>query len=282
MSATASSLNIPPPLSPGHDTIQPLLSACESGDLPKLESLLSRPDQVDLALSSRQVHYGLTRATLPTTRLMLEASCRAGKPTTAAYILDFAGQNHVAIDTLITRDAGLAAIDSAAPIELFTEFLRVMPTAVNLSMSHLGDPLSYALQKDKEKLAEYLLVNGANPNAPCAAHTGPGHHLQVAAKRSSLQMTKALLSHGAQVAQSGALHMAAEKGRVDVIEALVAHGGDVNETLDIHVGFLGRPSSDNAKRRATETPLDVAVDHGQEEAAEWLRNHGAFGNRKRD
>ena len=58
-----------------------------------------------------------------------------------------------------------------------------------------------------------------------------------AAEKLPLQYTTLLLSHGAQVAQSGAIRTAAEKRRLDVLKLLIEHGGDVNERLPPDAGF---------------------------------------------
>lgn len=61
------------------------------------------------------------------------------------------------------------------------------------------------------------------------------------------------------------MHSAARFGRLDVLELLVKYGGDVNE-LDNDVESINGPKG---------TPLENAVDAGQEEAAQWLLAHGA-------
>lgn len=118
---------------------------------------------------------------MPVTRLMLEASCRTGNQATAAYTVDFAFENAISLSQLIGRDAIIAAIDSSAALGLFTEFVRVFPSVVKFNMGHVGDVLSYALGKDYYELVEYLLNNGADPNALAYSHRGPGFHLRSAA-----------------------------------------------------------------------------------------------------
>lgn len=253
------------------DPAKELLLACSDGNLPRLKTLLAEPSLVKVALAHQERPYNSVRLSIPNLRMMLANAARAGNAQIVELLLAFAHEHDVAYDTLIVRDVILPAIDSSN-VEVFKNFVRVMPESVNSELSLLGDPLSYAVGNDKESLVFFLLDHGANPNKPCAAHRGPGHHLRSSVQSSSLQVTNALLQHGAQVAQSGALQMAARQGRVDVLQTLLNHEADVNERLEPTVGFL---SHKNKRQEASETPLHVATAHRQSEAVAWLLDHGA-------
>ena len=258
-----------------NDFFDSLIAAASSGNVAHLDSLLLQPAGRKTALSKSTVHHNLTTITVPTTRLMLEASCKNGKSKAAQRILGYATEQGIAIIDLLTRDTCLAAIDGPAARDLFEIFLPFMPEIVNQDFGHLVDPLSYAIHKENLDLILFLLRNGADPNAGGGAHAGPGHHLQLAAKKFSPEIASILLQNGAKVGETGATHKAAEVGDVELLNVLVNHGADVNETLDSRLGFLGRPGSDAAWNRASETPLDVAINHGHGDAANWLREHGA-------
>ena len=252
-----------------------LIAACSSSDVSNLQSLLTQPSYEEAALRTRTIPYNLVSITVPVLRLMLESSCRSSSPSAMRLVLDFSSKHKVDFQTVISRDTIIAAIESPSALEIFPILVSSDPKAVQADLGHLGDPLSYAIHRINTHLIKYFLHHGANPNARCAAHAGPGHHLRLAAKLSDVRIAQLLLENGAQVAASGAMHMAAQNGDVEMLKILVKHGGDVSERLDVHVGFLGRPGSEEAQTRARETPLDLAVKNGHKDAEEWLRGQGA-------
>ena len=252
-----------------------LMDACSSGDSTRLQSLLSQPSGLETTLSARTVPYNATTMTVPAAQLMLQACCPSGDSATRAKTLLESIAPHIEPKTLITRDTCLAAIESPSALDLFKYLTSVKPDIVTMDLGHLGDPLSYAIHRKNFDLIAYLLDNGADPNARCGGHQGPGHHLRLAAKLSSVDVARLLIAHGAHVAGSGATHTAAERGDVHMLEVLVASGADVNERLNVNLGFLGRPGGDFAKERAREKPLDVSIRCGQRDAENWLRSRGA-------
>ena len=247
-----------------------LIAVCSSGDVANLQSLLARPSYEGAALCTRTIPYNLVSITVPILELMLQSSCHSGSPSAMQLVLDFSSNHNVDFATLVSRDTIIAAIETPFALEIFPILVSADAKVVQADLGHLGDPLSYAIHRKNIDLIKYLLHHGANPNARCAAHAGPGHHLRLAAKLSDVKIAQLLLDNGAQVAASGATHMAAQNGDVEMLKLLVKHGGDVNERLDVHVGFLGRPGSEEAKRRARETPLDLAVRNGHQDAEKWL------------
>ena len=129
-----------------------------------------------------------------------------------------------------------------------------------------------ALLKDNFHLSAYLLDQGAHANVVCGPDKGLGRYIRLAAEKLSLQYTTLLLSHGAQVAQSGAIRTAAEKGRLDVLKLLIDHGGDVDERLPPDAGFFKRKLR---FQKASETTLFVATANGHRDVVEWLLEQGA-------
>lgn len=135
-----------------------------------------------------------------------------------------------------------------------------------------GAPLMQTLLKNNFDLCEHLLNHGANANEICGPDKRPGRYLRFAAEKLALQYTTLLLEHGAQIAQTGAIHMAAQKGRLDVLKILIENGGDVNERLQPDAGFFTQKTR---FQRASETPLHVATEHGQRDVVVWLLEQGA-------
>ena len=260
-----------------------LLTACSAGSLDQVQTLLSGPSMIKTALSyqKRPYHddYELMRSFL-NLQVMLERAARSGHASTVEYVLAFGHQHNVPYDTLITRDAIVAALNSNN-VDVLRKFVAVMPECVNFDMSLSGDPLCQAVmgsrnmplyRNDRLEIVAFLLDHGADPNKRCPQHNGPGHHLWLAAWFGPLVITNLLLQHGAQVAQSGAIHKAAEKGRINVLEALLKHGANLDERLDPDVGFIGH--GPERQQEASETPLHVAVAHGQIDVAAWLLERG--------
>lgn len=269
------------------DPAEGLLAACSAGNLDQVQMLLNDPLMIMTALMYQKRpyygHYDLMRSFL-NLRVMVERAARSGHASITEHLLAFGHQHNVSYDTLITRDAIVAALHSNN-VEVFRKFVDVMPECVNLDMSLSGDPLCQAVmgsnrtpvyRNDRVEMVAFLLEKGANPNhKPCQEHNGPGHHLWLAARCASLKITDLLLQHGARVTQSGAVHKAAEKGRLDVLEALLKHGANLDERLDPDVGFIER-----RHQRASETPLHVAVGNRQSDVAAWLLDHGVDANIK--
>lgn len=254
--------------------MEELVQACSSGDISNLQTMLADPNYVQIALAHEMRPYNAVRVSIPNLRLLLQSGARSGQWASVKNLIYFASRHDVPLQTLITSDNLLAALDCGS-LDVLTVFVTARPETANLDLGHLGDPLAQALHKQKFDHASYLLAHGANPNSRCAGHEGPGYHLRVAAQKLPLKYTTLLLWHGAQVPQSGAVHMAAEKGRVDVLQALFEGAGDddvVDERLEPSVGFL---SHKHKQQQASETPLIVATRCGQREAVRWLLERGA-------
>lgn len=248
-----------------------LLQVCASNNLARLDTLLADPSYIQVALAHEVHPYNAVYITIPNLRVLLENTARASQFPCVKALLHFASNHDVLYNTLITRDAILAALEAENP-EILQQFIAAMPESVNLDLGHLGDPLAQALHKQKFDHASYLLSHGADPNNRCAGHEGPGYHLRISAQKLPLEYTTLLLQHGALVTQSGAIQQAVEKGRVDVLKELLEHGGDVNERLRPNVGFLAQKTK---FQQASETPLMIAARNGQRGATRWLLEHGA-------
>lgn len=118
-----------------------------------------------------------------------------------------------------------------------------------------------------------LLTRGADPNASHGneRHTH-GYLLQRAIYQESLSAMKVLLSHGAILAQSGALQAAVAIDFVEALDLLFEHGADVNELL------IERVRSTDTRQilsSGRESALNYAVRCGSEKATQWLLEHGA-------
>ena len=128
------------------------------------------------------------------------------------------------------------------------------------------------LLKDNFHLSAYLLDHGAHANMVCGPDKELGRYIGLAAEKLPLTYTILLLSHGAQVAQTGAIRTAAEKDRLDVLKLLFEHSGDVNERLPPDAGFFKQKLR---FQKASETPLLVATANGHHDIVEWLLAQGA-------
>ena len=121
-----------------------------------------------------------------------------------------------------------------------------------------------------EKLVRWFLAHGADPN-PYGAKAG-STILDVAAANSTPTIFDLLISHGARLGDSDALHSAAgerEKrpGRVEMMAHLLGLGFDINVT--------GRRDYPPSRRIGRGTPLHAAVHTQQTDRISFLVQRGA-------
>ena len=121
-----------------------------------------------------------------------------------------------------------------------------------------------------EKLVSWFLAHGADPN-PYGAKAGTAI-LDVAAANATPTIFDLLISHGARLADSDALHSAAgerEKriGRVEMMAHLLGLGFDINA--------MGRREYPPSRRIGRGTPLHAAVPTQQTDRIEFLLQKGA-------
>lgn len=283
-------------------TAEGLFEACAAGDVMSLQKLLQEPVHIAKALETEErVHdeeLQLTRSSL-NLALMFDKAAGAGSSEVIKYLLSFAESHGVSHQKLIRRNSICAAISSSNGVAVFKEMHAVEPDLVNTNMGLLGTPLSQAVSgsrnaprytADRIDLVRYLLENSADPNQMHDPdHDRPGTILRTAVQRSSLEVIKLLIQHGAQMEQSGAMHKAAENGRIDVMDLLLKQGADVNEQLWTNLTYSaasrtrmkkeqGITSDVSDSRRpewSHETPLHYSVLSRQLEATSWLISHGA-------
>ena len=250
-----------------------LIAASALSDTSKLSSLLAQATYQEAACSLRNVPFFLTYLDVPIANLMLRTSLDPPNPSAANLICDFARENSIPADSVVTQWEVLPAIKSAAGVELLDAFYCVEKDVANTDCDYMWNPLSYASYHGKSDVVKWLLEHGADPNKWCAHHEAHGHYLCAAAQYGHVETIRTLLEHGALVNGSGALHMAAEKNNTQCLQLMVEKGGDMNDRFGNSVSFYDENgvSEDERMRRANQTPLDVATG----EAAEWLSARGA-------
>ncbi len=109
------------------------------------------------------------------------------------------------------------------------KFLIGKGADVNKQDSQGWTPLANAARQRKDKIAEILLENGANPNLSSDGTTP----LIAAVMRDSVPTIDVLLKHGAKIEEPGPegyrpLSMAIADSRYDAAKALIEHGADIN------------------------------------------------------
>ena len=116
--------------------------------------------------------------------------------------------------------------------------------------------LMYGVGDGKAKVAEYLLIKGANPNLTDKQGFTPLH---IAASRNDIDLVRSLLAHGASIdaRTSGhgrtALLIAAMSGFTDMVRALLE--GGANPSLPDNIGGL---------------PLQRAIEYHHEDVVRLL------------
>lgn len=250
--------------------MEELQEACRTAT-PSLETLLSDPTLSSVALSLEPPHPNKDVSRRPDLGMLMCTAALSGHLSCVQALLKFGYVNNIHYNIFITLNAIHDALKGKNDA-ILKEFIKAWPNVVNLNMGHCCSPLMQTLLKDNFHLSAYLLDHGAHVNAICGPDKGPGGYIRLAAQQLPLQYTTLLLSHGAHIAQTGAIRKVTEKGRLDVLKLLIEHGGDVNELLQPDVGFFVQ------KRRfqlGSETLLYVATANGQHDVVESLLEQGA-------
>jgi uncharacterized protein len=160
-------------------------------------------------------------------------------------------------------------------------------------------PLHWAVIKDRTNLVEWLVARGAAVDAADPMGMTPLHK---AAVFNRVRCAEMLLAKGAKIdplaRKYGALrlapiHLAAEEGRNDMVKCLLQHGADVNTPTEganritpLHFAaargraavletLIAAGADINMKDFAGKTPLTWAIESGQKDAADMLREAGA-------
>jgi ankyrin repeat protein len=125
-----------------------------------------------------------------------------------------------------------------------------------IGLEHEWAPLHFAATSGDERRAEFLLANGADPNARNHDGWGP---LALAVRHGREKIASLLLGCGARIDENaGLLHLAAEYGHENIAEWLITNGAAADS------------------RDATQwTPLHVAAQNGHESLVRLLLAHGA-------
>lgn len=135
------------------------------------------------------------------------------------------------------------------------------PSLLNVCGIGGWPPLHLTAYFGKQETAEALLARGADVHAR-SCNDNANQPLHAAAANRQVALCKLLLDHGADIeaTQEGgytAMHSAAQNGDIPLINLLLERGAQVNPRVE------------------GKTPLNLALEAKQQEAAELLRQHGA-------
>jgi cytohesin len=239
---------------------------------------------------------------------------KTGEGSSYKTPLNYAAEsNNIAVaKLLIARHAdieggGSSPLNSAGLNGDFLEMAQLLVengAKVNAPSPTGWYPLQTAAGRGNIKVINYLLAQGADPNA--ADRAGNTALYSAAANDHGLSTAEALLRHGANPnarSRGGmtALHQAASQGAIKMMELLLANRADVNaasnsgymplhgavsygnmDTKKLKVEILLKSGANvNAKTSSDgETPLHKAISRGDIEIVKLLLNYGADVNAK--
>lgn len=189
------------------DQSKEFFDSIKTGDLPKVKEFLDG----DASLVNQKTESGLS----------------------AILVSLYYGHPEIA-NLLISRGAHLDIFEASAAgkIEQVSSLIRNEPGLVNAFAVDGFQPLGLASFFGHAKVVELLLSNDAEVNSP-SKNPQKVMPLHSAVARKDLEITQALLNHGAEVnARQGGgftpLHGAAQNGDPAIAELLLAHGAEVN------------------------------------------------------
>ena len=256
----------------GGDPARPLVEAVKANDS-LLQDLLRQPQSAGSLLEKPHVIYQETRPSngqgdlrqvmaMPMLNIqrLVTSAVYAGQVGALRTLLTFTSeQQGVDFPDVINRFAIGQAIRNG-DADVMEALVPAYPQLLSREVGRDGLPLSYAVTRGKTDVVAVLLKNGAKPQTTGGYTTSL---LSLSTRSSEPRMAELLLRHGAEIANSGALHHAADHGRntgaLDIMRVLIQHGANVNELLP----EARIPRSLQPSLRATWTPMHFAAAAGQ-------------------
>ncbi|KAL9033943.1 MAG: hypothetical protein Q9180_005680 [Flavoplaca navasiana] len=204
-------------LSPRDDTPpeRSMLEACNDGDLSKIVRLLSVQDDVP-----------------PGCGKLLEAAAGERHPDIVRYLLMKYDKQQLPVDAY----HALCATYGGA-LECLRLLYEREPTLLHNNVEHFGDPLQQAISRSDIDLVNFNLQQGADPGRVISDETSlfacQFVPIETAVLRSTPEMVRILLRHGATLKDTTALDLAAAIKRpnsFEMVVCLVDEGADINAT----------------------------------------------------
>ena len=138
---------------------------------------------------------------------------------------------------------------------------------IHADFHYSADALTVAVYKGDVELTSFVLSAGADVHSDrlWSYQYGP---MAIAGLFALVEILRVLVSHGATIENSLAIHTASRAGRIDVIQYLLDEGADVNE-IPLTNHYLTFNTS-----YALGPPIHYVVDNQNLETIEFLLNHG--------
>ena len=220
--------------------------AATQGDARVVASMLQRGECPDI--NTEHEVYGT----------LLHAAAQSGKPEVVKIVLKANPDPNVTGGRFHTP---LQAAAYANSIEI-SNFLLDRGAKVNMNGGIYGNPLNAAADRGSSELVKRLLQEGADPNVKGGSNSYPLHS---AAYRGNNQMVELLLAFGADTNSEGEQFKS----------PLHATFSQATPLPSIAQGLLDKGADPNVVSETTGTPLQMAVQNGQQELALLLLTNGA-------
>jgi len=271
--------------------ITPLYMAIQSGDMDKIEFLVSNGADVNVVaegeLDSTPLHEAIRELCKPVVRLLIEHGADLNRKddseiTPAEAAMQFEDQEMV---KLLVAAGADATIQQAAYIGDMEKVRSLLQSGIDVDArdDSKRTPLWIAAKNSQKEMVRFLISKGADVNAKDTYNVAP---MLAASEEGNSEIFKLLVRNGAEVTIDVAVHM----GDMDKVKNLIKDGIDVNAKHP----FGGTLLHEAARQGHTEiarllitsgaevdaryigaTPLFEASDRGHVDVAELLIADGA-------
>lgn len=243
------------------------------------DEIATHRDEIAAAIKSGQLDMSEARAAMEATRAEIEAARARGdfkfkgpdgkiNFDIGPEVMDQLREAGVALEgkgmriKYNGRDSSLIEAADDCDMPTLNKLIAAGKPEANMLIPGMGTALMAAVDSECVEATHALINAGVDVNR---GFPGSGTPLQIAVDHDNKALVDLLLDRGAnpnaaQPGMPGALFQAIDQGNLAIVKSLVGKGANIN---------LQSPIT------GMRTPLDAAIDEGQDDIADFLRSKGA-------